>query len=289
MHWQRAERAANVPGLVDKLASLSNADLTSVFMEIARRRAAGRTPASLVRAWETDTFVGAATIDQRELRRAEVAMLDAAADFEAVELSGVVPLGTCTVVAEGGQNRILSAARNLEVLADPTNAMALECAVRRAAEPETTVRLCTSVRLIRAQRVEAPFTQHFHMFASVIAGRDPGGRRFEREAVRTQMALVRSLCGVFEIGPVTFTVRASSELEALAAEFTEDVEPLEGDYYAGLRFQAWLGDMNIADGGLVDWVAQLRSDKKEKLVTMGFGTELAVRMAQGSFGSKNVR
>ena len=53
-------------------------------------------------------------------------------------------------------------------------------------------------------------------------------------------------------------------------------------YYEGLRFQMDLphegGLLPLIDGGMVDWVARLRSDRKEKCLVGAVGTELLVRL-----------
>ena len=42
---------------VERLAALSGSDLTSVLLEVARRRAARETPASVLRRYQRDRFV----------------------------------------------------------------------------------------------------------------------------------------------------------------------------------------------------------------------------------------
>lgn len=50
--------------------------------------------------------------------------------FESVLLSPVSPFGSCSVFGCVDQNNVVGAGRGLEVLADPTNALALELGAR---------------------------------------------------------------------------------------------------------------------------------------------------------------
>ena len=51
-----------------------------------------------------------------------------------VELSPVSPLGTINVLSGVHQNRVVATDRNTEVVADSTNSLALEAALRRRAK-----------------------------------------------------------------------------------------------------------------------------------------------------------
>jgi len=45
-------------------------------------------------------------------------------------------------------------------------------------------------------------------------------------------------------------------------------------HYSGLCFSINIGDVNVADGGAVDWVSKLTSNRKERTVVSGLGTQL---------------
>jgi len=78
---------------LDRLAALSGSDFTSVMLEVARRRAARETPASVLRRYERNRFVrpGPAA---GAIRRAEDALLGCLpGDVEVVLLAPLVPLG----------------------------------------------------------------------------------------------------------------------------------------------------------------------------------------------------
>src|SRR5215472_17553918 len=81
--------------LLDVLANrLAGADLTSLLLEVMRRRADRLSPADVLRQYRTDRFVRPATIDVRDLRRVEEAMFGGLPDgFEVLTLAPVLPLG----------------------------------------------------------------------------------------------------------------------------------------------------------------------------------------------------
>ena len=94
------------------------------------------------------------------------------ADVAGVELSPVVPFGTCSAVAPVSQNRIVTTMRASEVLSDPTNALAVEAAARRRRRSE--VHLAAAHRVLRAQDFGGDASAHFRLFALVSSARDTG-------------------------------------------------------------------------------------------------------------------
>ena len=88
------------------------------------------------------------------------------------------------------QNKVLSALRGTEVVADPTNVMALECARRMRRDPGTVVRLATSHRCVRAQPVpqQRGFAAHFRMFAIASAGLEQSNNAFVVDAFAEHIA-----------------------------------------------------------------------------------------------------
>ena len=193
--------------------------------------------------------------------------MDALPDWEFVDLSPVAPLGSCSAVSTGSQNRVLSATRGLEVQADPTNALALEIATR----PRGEHRLGTCTRVVRTPRVSGSGrTQHFAILGLARSGRDPGGRAWERDAVQGHISAMEAALRVFtDLPPEIRVYSGLSGVEGLT---------LESAYYAGVRVQMDVKGENIADGGLVNWLARFRSDRKERLFTSGFGLERAVSL-----------
>lgn len=276
------------------LAALPGAVLTSFLLELADRRARERTPAAVLRQWEQDTFTGLAALDLRELLRVELRLLDAATAFAAVELSPLAPLATCAAVGPTSQNKIVTTMRGTEVVSDPTNVLALECARRLRRDPDRPVRLVTCQRVVRAQPVpkRPGHAHHFKLLALASAGRETEGHGFVAAALLEQIrTLLAGLDALARDGhPVTQrTLRllatsaraalADRIADALAGEIEVVRAPLEHPYYDGLRFMIDLvapdgATYPLADGGAFDWVARLTSNRRLVYVASGLGTQL---------------
>ena len=97
---------------------LTGSELASVLLEVMRRRAEARTPAEVLAQYQRDAFCRPAAIDLRVSLEIDRHLLAAADGFEAIELPPVAPLATCPSVARTSQNRVLSALRSTEVVAD---------------------------------------------------------------------------------------------------------------------------------------------------------------------------
>jgi hypothetical protein len=289
------------PELLDLLADgLSGADLTTLLLEVFRRRAGRLTPAEVMRRYRSDRFVAPAPTSAAALRRAEDVLLAALPEgFHALVLAPVVPLAAHSAVASVDPRKVVATIRGSEVAADPTNALALEAADRRsrelAADPRSTtpVRLAATQRVVRAQHFDpAPGNlAHFQLFALVTAGRDTGSHAFEHRhlvehlqfAVRalstagvdhTEIRLT-SLEGVSEplLAQTRGTLAGTPGLEVL-----DDPGRTTGrGYYTGMCYKiyATIADqrLEIADGGFVNWTQQLIGNRKERLLISGFGVD----------------
>src|SRR5437773_3735773 len=159
--------------------------LWSLLLQVAETRAAARRPADLMEQWDRDRFVQPAIVDQRGLVEVDRHLLAAASAFESMELSPVAPLGVCSVMGHASQNKVLSALRGTELVSDPTNVMALECARRLRRDPATVVRLATSHRCVRAQPVpkRRGLTANFRIFCLVSAGLERQNHAFLVDAM----------------------------------------------------------------------------------------------------------
>ena len=188
---ERIARDLGAPDLVDKLIALPANELTSLLLEVTRRRS--RTPADLVAQLARDRNVRPTADDPRLLLAVEAHAFAAASAFEPVTLSPVAPLGLNTVLGEIDQNSVLAAARNLEVLADPTTVMALITAQRLTAGAKTAsgddVRLAAAARMLRLQPFDNPaFSPHFAIFALTTGGRGRPRYDFELAALDEHLA-----------------------------------------------------------------------------------------------------
>jgi hypothetical protein len=287
-------------GMLDRLSSLSGSDFTSVMLEVARRRAAKETPASVLRRYSSDRFVVPGTVSWWSLRRAEDLLLSRLpAGTEVLVLAPLVPLGTHSALGNISQDRVVTAMRACEVAADATNALALEAAARRRRTKEGIVRLAAVQREVRAQQVDgATSFAHFSLFALVTAGRDRGSYRFERDAMAEHLRCAAS--GLAAAGRPEVQVALTPLSDAgtrIAALVTEELSPAPIDivadrdrptgrgYYSDLCFKVNArvdGELaEFGDGGFTDWGMRLTADSKERLLISGLGVD-RLALALGS-------
>jgi hypothetical protein len=282
--------------VLDRLVELSGSDFTSLMLEVARRRAGRETPATVARRYRTDRFVRPARSAWRELRRAEDLLIsNLAANYEVLTLAPVVPLGTHSVLATVSQDKVVTAVRACEVAADPTNALALEAAVRRLAQPADIVRLAAVQRVVRAQQVAPGYLPHFGLLGLATAGRDSGGRRFEREAVAEHVRALAAGLAAAGLAPVQLALTplstAGEQVAAAVAtdlagpliEVITDAQRQSGrGYYSDLCFKVNVQSaaqwQEVGDGGFADWAARLTASGKERLLISGLGIDRLAAM-----------
>ena len=275
------------------------------MLEIARRRAHGVDAADVLRRYRLDRFSQPAGFDPEALDRAERLLVDALpTSFEAIVLAPVVPLGTHRL-AGVDQSRVVSTVRANEVAADPTNGLALEAAVRRAAllrsdaRSAQVVRLAASQRVLRAQRFEgAASFSHFQLFGLVSAGRDTGDLGFEREAFAEHIAFVCAVLQRLAVSSieVELTDLTGDAMEPVGAGVRDVVGEIRDAtvidrpereagrvYYDRMCFKVFAvagsERFEIADGGLVDWTQRLLQTRKERLMIGGLGVERLAMLA----------
>lgn len=302
----RIEHQAGVPGLVSILSEqLAPTDLQSLLLEVYRVRADHRTPSEVLREYETDRFVQPSPVSPRSLSAWErIAYHHLPESFTPLALSPLCPLGTNSVVAPVTQNWAVSTSRNTEVVSDSSNVLALECALCRrellrsnpkAVDP---VHLAASHRLVRAQKFDGPRSfAHFASFVLCSAGRALGSYEFEISALelhlRFYLKALRAYLGQEVPLIVTLTDFEGRLPETfLAEEFRSRIEGVTGavvyrvdhrrsrakGYYTNFAFlihvESQSGEeMEILDGGTVDWTQKHLSNAKERLVISGLGTE----------------
>jgi hypothetical protein len=184
------------------------------------------------------------------------------------------------------QNRIVSTTRLTEVLSDPTNALAVEAAARRRQDSRGEVHLAAAHRVLRAQPFPPGFSSHFPLFAVASSARDTGSGETESRLLLAQVRFWRAV--LMELLPaatpqisVTFfdggAVRErflDTGIRALEADGRPSLVLEDPDrqrargYYRGaaLRITAAEGRsrVELGDGGLTDWTAQLTGNAKER-------------------------
>lgn len=171
-------------GVLERLLGLADSERQTLLLAIDRDRVSHRTPAAVRRDAESD-LVAPCSIPQTVLHALDgLAYGCLPAGTETLALSPVTPFGAHHTLGGNPQDNVLGTIRRVEVLGDPTVAMALEVAARRRAGVEV-VRLATSHRVIRLQpRKSAGHTAHFHLFALATGSADPGSERFMLASLR---------------------------------------------------------------------------------------------------------
>ncbi|WP_030442696.1 hypothetical protein [Actinoplanes subtropicus] len=256
-------------GAAEAIAGLSGSQLQTLLLAVARDRAGRVRPADLVRRWRQDRFVRPAAADPRAVSRAEARLWELLPpDVYGTQLSPVVPLGTVTAVAPLSQNRIVTATRPVEVLSDPTNALAIEAAARRDTSDE--VHVAAAHQVLRAQVFGPGLGSHFRLFALVSSARDTGSGRTEARLLARHLAYWRQVLAPLARARVRYTIFDSPVLRERIAELASPllVEEPERDrgrgYYTGAALRITAGDVELGDGGFTTWTAQMRADAKER-------------------------
>jgi hypothetical protein len=297
----RVLREAGGQELLDRLAeSLPGSDLTTLLLEVFRRRALRLSAADVMRRYGTDRFAMPGSVSFAALRRAEDTMLATLpAGFDVVTLAPVLPLGAHWVTGGVDPRNVVATIRGSEVAADPTNGLALEAAARRrrilgrSPRSAEAVRLAATQRVTRGQFVTGPVSfAHFQLLAMVTAGRDTGHQEFEQRHLTEHLRFAaRGLaeCGVTHIRlAITCLDDAGSRallavrdgLAGLPGVEVADAPERESSraYYRGICFKVFAGTLDgdlleIGDGGFVDWTARLLGSQKERLLISGHGLD----------------
>jgi hypothetical protein len=273
---------------------LPASELWSLLLDVLERRAGQRSPADLARQWERDRFVQPSYLDQRTMIAVDGHLLAAAEGFEAIELSPLAPLGACSVVGLASQNKTVSALRGTEVVSDPTNVLALECARRLRQDASQVVRLATCHRCVRAQEIpkRPGHAAHFRIFCLATAGRERQDHAFVVDALVEQIATHLAALDRLELHGYAFPDRRVKVLstparaplaERVAGTITDAPvtrETFDHPYYDGLRFMINARDsegrdMFLSDGGAFDWLRKLTSNRRLAFVASGMGSQLA--------------
>ncbi|MFH5181238.1 hypothetical protein ACHHV8_00515 [Paenibacillus sp. TAB 01] len=279
---------------------LSSSDLNTLLLELFRRKAIGTSPAELLKQYAGNRFVHPSELDPIALKRMEIDLLSLAQarGFQPVQLSPIAPLGSCSVVGTADQNKIISALRGTEVIADATNALALHIChglkTSRLSHAADTVRVCTTHRHVRAQHFQQPgLLSHFHLFCMVTSGQDQGSYAFEKKTLTEHLAVYRDIFSSLFDAEMKVSLNARGGytdgeglLHSLSAHLQETVPglpvienttPSANNYYQGVQFTITAvingQELNIGDGGFVDWPKKLLGRKKERMMISAIGLE----------------
>jgi len=285
--------------LLEKLCTLSNADWNSLIMEAMRLRMQNTAPTQVLKNHCENRFTLPANADPVAYHRLEAELLKLAENMnmQSVLLSPAAPMGSCAVFGCVDQNNVLSALRNTELLADPTNMLCIIAAQRireGALDPNVCGHLCTTARVARAQKpAKARQLAHFGLFCIVSYGRDTGSYGCESKLLMEQLAYYKRLLQDRYAAKLAVTLRkragyadADGFFCCMADVFAAQMPdvPLELDpncadhgYYRGVNFKIYMlkdGEkLEIGDGGFVDWLQRLSGNRKLRCLISGVGIE----------------
>ena len=140
---------------------------------------------------------------------------------------------------------------------------------------------------------------HFQLVGVVTAGRDTGGREFERSSLLEHLEIGAAGLRMAGADSVALALTCLDEVgERLAGAVSEEFSGWAGvevvdapereagrGYYHRLCFKifARFGEaepIEISDGGFVDWTAQLLGSRKERLLISGHGLDRVAIMTR---------
>jgi predicted acetyltransferase len=297
------------PGMLSDLETkMSMSEITTLLLEVFRTKTQRMKPAELLRQYEMNRFVKPSELSPVLVYRFSADLLEMAEKqgYSPLELSPVTVLGSCSVVAQVDQNKVLSALRGTEVVSDAANALALSiCALKNNMKnnikKSERLRYCAVHRHIRTQKFQGKNQfSHFILYGMVISGADEGNFKFEKEALWETFAFYHDYLSnqPYLKNPrfIVWPRRGENDFTKKVLEFLhqdnswdirEEDALSENNYYQGLQFKikASYGntEYEIGDGGFVDWPQKLIQNHKERMLISALGLERLVRMSTGLF------
>jgi hypothetical protein len=286
--------------LLEFLSGIPLSELHTLLLEVYRKRSHQMSHGDLLKNYAANRFVQPSQVNPVKLKRLEIELLQIAERllFPSIQLSPVAPLGSCSVVAAVDQNKIISALRGTEVVADATNVLALHlCHLLKTGEinhASDWIRLSTTHRHVRAQFYDKPgLLPHFHLLCMVTSGKDKGSYSFEKQALIEHLNVYRTIfrslfhtsirvklskrVGYTDSEGLVQRLSDWIEKELPEINVTEDHNQVTNSYYSGVQFSIIASikgqDLNIGDGGFVDWSQKLLDNKKERMLISAIGIE----------------
>jgi len=300
---RRIEREVGVPNLSKILVErIKPTDLQSLLLEVYQKRVKRRNPCATLSDYTSNRIFLPSQCDPALLLKWDsIAFSHLPKDFSSLELSPVCPIGSVSLLAPISQDWVLTTIRNMEIVADPTNILALECARLRQelthTDPTnmTPVHLACSHRVVRTQQYRN--ARAFRLFSLCSAGRNTGTLRFETYAlpmhIQFYLESLKDFLGpsvplrvnIIDLSPDSHNEAVLDiPIKNLKEEFKdvdinlEKAQATRIEYYRNLRFKVYATptkghELELADGGDTDWMQKLLNNAKERLIISGIGSE----------------
>ncbi|HWQ49159.1 MAG TPA: hypothetical protein VN414_09485 [Methanosarcina sp.] len=284
--------------LIDELTTrLSQSEINTFLLALSKEIANKNTPNDILNKYESNRFVKPSELNPIKVKQVEILMLEMAeaSGFSSVLLSLASPLGSCSVTAKVDQNNVISATRGLELIADSTNILTIYLANgiknKTINNTKSPVHLSATCRVTRGQIFKInEFVPHFSLFTLVSSGKDTGSYGFEKDAIARHMRFYISYLEE-KLGhklKITLNVRNGyidkiGFIDRIHCHFREiypytdfivNMKETENSYYQGINFKISVDNIELVDGGFVDWTQKLLGNKKERLLTSGAGVDL---------------
>lgn len=282
----RAVQAAGVPGLSEILAErLSNSGLTTLLLDVYRRRVATARPSELLAQVRQNRFVLPAAVDPIALREAEIRILRLARDagFQPIEPSPVAALGSSAIYGRVSQDKVLTALRGCEVVSDSSSAMILQMTRRIVDDRLTGLDQVASQRNVRCSPLGPGMYAHFQLVAVASVHRElhtDGLVALVLRHLRLQAAVYAHFGLPMElvIRPKPTRRRLGEAVIAALGEFPHTIAGEAGsDYYEGVQIKTYgtRGDarLELGDCGFVSWPRALSGDARLSGFISGLGLE----------------
>lgn len=285
--------------LLQMLNGLSASDFNSFMLEAFRARTDQMRPSDVLRSYTSNRFAKPSEIDPVAFHQLEADLLALAnqQDIQPVLLSPVAPLGNCSSHGAVDQNKIVSALRGTEVLADSTNMLATIAADRIKQGLWNHVEgahLCSTHRVMRAQQFQGLGTfAHFGLYGMVSVGKAKGSYQCEANLLGKQLGYYQSLFRARFRSELSITLQQRSGYtdgdgfltrmaDIIQAQLPEAAITIQepdqtNSYYQGINFKLFMsspqGKTEIGDGGFVDWTQTMLGNAKERCLISGIGLD----------------
>lgn len=286
--------------LLDRLHDLPKSDLNSLLLKLFQMQAEKATPTETLKRYRTNRFCVPSMIDPIEYHRLEVELLLLAQELEinGLLLSPAALLTSCSAFGCVDQNNVVSGLRGTEILSDPTNMIAVIVADKlkhKELDNQVPVHYATTARVLRSQQFpDIPgFYAHFGVFCMVSSGKDTGSYVCEKALFHKQLTYYRKLlldrykaqlsvvlrkrAGYLDSDGFWDSMIALIKTELPDVPLSFDVENKSNHYYKGINFKLYMNkngeQVEIGDGGFVDWIQTMTGNKKERCLISGIGIE----------------
>jgi len=286
--------------LLERIRSMPKPDLNSFLLALYRTRADGVTPGDVVKAFQSNRFSTPSEIDPATYHAFEAELLALAQGHgvKAVLLSPAAPFASCSAFGCVDQNNVVSAARGTEILADPTNMLAVIIAgdlKEKKADNTIPLHYCTTARVLRAQVFPSRkgYYTHFGIFCMVSSGKDSGSYACEKSLLAKQLTYYKDLLVQKYSARLSVVIRKSRgytdsngffermadmiihELPGVPVSLDSEYE--DNNYYRGVHYKIYMEKdeerVEIGDGGFVDWIQRMTGNKKERCLISGVGMD----------------